>query len=144
MSISILDESTLNCLYKDLFESCGLICKGKVNINISRCTVIINNGIAYNNELKKYLECNPAAAHSSKYFDFNAVDSDGWSCLHHASGSGSLPLVKYLTSLQLNTGEYGNTITYYINIDLQATDKCTPLWIAAFNGHRDIVQVTLD
>ena len=60
----------------------------------------------------------------------DAVDSDGWSGLFHACGEGHLQIVQFLID------------DCKVNIDLQATDQCTPLWVTSFNGRRDVAQVS--
>ena len=60
----------------------------------------------------------------------NCVDSDGWSALHHGCGEGNLNVVKWIT------GSCSD-----VNINLPTLEECTPLWVASFNGRRDVVQV---
>lgn len=60
----------------------------------------------------------------------NCVDSDGWCALHHGCGEGNLQVVKWITSSCPD-----------VNINLATLEGCTPLWVASFNGRRDVVQV---
>lgn len=62
--------------------------------------------------------------------DIDAIDEDGWSGLFHASGEGYFKIVNWL--LENNA-----------QIDLKDHCNCTPLWVAAFNNHRDVVKLLL-
>lgn len=61
--------------------------------------------------------------------DVNYSDADGWSALFHACGEGHLKVVEWLIE------------ECDASIDMQAPDGCTPMWIACFNGRRNVVQV---
>jgi hypothetical protein len=63
--------------------------------------------------------------------DVNYADEDGWSALFHAAGEGNIEIVKWLTELE------------GITIDISDQDNCTPLWIACYNGRRDVASVLL-
>ena len=56
-------------------------------------------------------------------------DEDGWSALFHAAGEGHMKMVEWLVEI------------CQANIDLQSPEKITPLWVACFNGRRNVVQV---
>lgn len=61
--------------------------------------------------------------------DVNYCDEDGWSALFHASGEGHLRVVQWLVE------------ECSAEINLESPEKITPLWIACFNGRRNVVQV---
>ena len=52
-----------------------------------------------------------------------------WSALFHACGEGHVDVVEWLTE------------ECTANVELKDPEGCTPLWVAAFNNRRNIVQV---
>jgi ankyrin repeat protein len=61
--------------------------------------------------------------------EVNYVDEDGWSALFHAAGEGHIKVVEWLVD------------ECHADINLQSPEQITPIWIASFNGRRNVVQV---
>ena len=61
--------------------------------------------------------------------EVNYRDEDGWSALFHAAGEGHMKVVEWLVE-ECNA-----------DINLQSPEQITPIWIACFNGRRNVVQV---
>ena len=62
--------------------------------------------------------------------DINWLDQDDWSALFHASGEGHLKIVEWLVQ------------ECSANVNLcSSAENCTALWVACYNGRRDVAQV---
>jgi hypothetical protein len=61
--------------------------------------------------------------------DVDFQDADMWTALFHASGEGHLHVVEWLIEKCNAT------------VDMKDGEGCTPLWVACFNGRRNVVQV---
>ena len=62
--------------------------------------------------------------------DVDFEDDDMWTALFHAAGEGHLHVVEWLVCECKAT------------VDKRDGENCTPLWVAAFNGRRNVVQVS--
>lgn len=133
--------------------SCGKYVKGKRNVSVGAAKEVFGKAMAHNIIIHEYF--NLVSTGGDKididpiWFDCNATDEDGWSVLHHASGEGKLDIVQWLCGLTtpdalMNTPH--STLfrsKFSIHMDTQADDQCTPLWVAGFNGQRDVVNQLL-
>jgi len=134
--------------------SCGKYVKGKRTVSVGAAKELFVKGMAHNALVHEFLELaistqGEPPSPAPVWFDCNVVDEDGWGALHHASGEGKLDIVQWLCSLEtpaalLNTPHSGLFATKFcINMDTLAGDGCTALWVAGFNGQRDVVNQLL-
>ena len=138
-------------MHVDMLVSAGFILpKSSCKMSVTKCQYVVDAGLRHNEQyLHLHKACNMNDKENKELFHIDFQDSDGWSGLHHACGGGHLPVVKYLLDIEdphsdsnPSTDANGGQSKYLVNINLVDNEQCSPLWVAAFNGHRDIVQVT--
>jgi hypothetical protein len=133
--------------------SCGKYMKGKRTVSVGAAKEAFEKGMLHNALVQEYFElvrdAPPGVTRLDSepdWFDCNAADEDGWTAVHHASGEGKLDIVQWLCALETPTGLVVSPFfsnKFCMDLDRKADDQCTPLWVAGFNGQRDVVNQLL-